>query len=49
MLVSAAIHLAGLTAGKPPGVLIAAAQIVVGAALGSRFSGVRVSRIATLR
>ena len=46
MLVSAAIHLAGLTEGKPPGVLIAAAQIVVGAALGSRFSGVRMGRIA---
>jgi len=46
MLVSAAIHLAGLTAGKPPGMLIAAAQIVVGAALGSRFSGVRIGRIA---
>ncbi|UEM05298.1 AbrB family transcriptional regulator [Skermanella rosea] len=46
MLLSAAIHLAGLTAGKPPGVLVAAAQIVVGAALGSRFSGVRLSRIA---
>jgi membrane AbrB-like protein len=46
MLVSAAIHLAGLTTGKPPGVLIAAAQIVVGAGLGSRFSGVRIGRIA---
>ena len=46
MLVSAAIHLGGLTTGKPPGVLIAAAQIVVGAALGSRFSGVRIARIA---
>ncbi|WP_084164712.1 AbrB family transcriptional regulator [Skermanella stibiiresistens] len=46
MLLSAIIHLAGLTSGKPPGVMIAAAQIVVGAALGSRFSGVRLSRIA---
>ena len=46
MLLSAAIHLAGVTTGKPPGVLIAAAQIVVGAALGSRFAGIRLSRVA---
>lgn len=45
MLVSAAIHLAGLTEGKPPGALVAAAQVVVGASLGSRFAGVRLHEI----
>ncbi|WP_207476570.1 AbrB family transcriptional regulator [Arenibaculum pallidiluteum] len=40
MLASAALHLAGVTDGRPPGVLVAAAQIVVGAALGCRFAGV---------
>jgi uncharacterized protein len=39
MLLSAAIHLAGLTAVKPPGLLVAAAQIVVGSAIGCRFAG----------
>jgi len=45
MLLSAAIHLGGLTAGAPPGVLVAAAQVVVGSALGCRFTGIRVERI----
>ncbi len=45
MFLSAAIHLAGLTEGKPPGVLVAAAQVVIGASLGSRFSGLDVRRI----
>jgi len=40
MLCSAAIHLAGLTTGKPPGLLVAAAQVVVGASIGCRFAGV---------
>lgn len=39
MVLSAAVHLAGLTAAEPPGLLIAAAQVVVGAAVGSRFGG----------
>ncbi|HYH37366.1 MAG TPA: AbrB family transcriptional regulator [Azospirillum sp.] len=45
MLMSAALHLAGLTEGKPPGVLVAAAQVVVGASLGCRFAGVRLREI----
>ncbi|HYG89427.1 MAG TPA: AbrB family transcriptional regulator [Azospirillum sp.] len=45
MLLSAAIHLAGITAGKPPGVLVAVAQVVVGSALGCRFVGVRLHQI----
>ncbi|MEQ8967743.1 MAG: AbrB family transcriptional regulator [Azospirillaceae bacterium] len=38
MVLSAAIHLAGVTGGSPPGVLVAAAQVVVGAAIGARFA-----------
>lgn len=45
MLLSAAVHLAGLTEGRPPGALVAGAQVVIGAALGCRFSGLKVSRI----
>ena len=45
MLLSAAIHLAGLTEGKPPGLLVAAAQVVIGASLGCRFTGLEVRRI----
>ena len=40
MIVSAAIHLAGLTTTSPPGIFVGAAQVVVGAALGSRFTGI---------
>ena len=46
--VSAAAHLAGLTAATLPGELVAAAQVVVGAAIGCRFAGsdpARVGRI----
>lgn len=45
MLVSAAIHLTGLTAGKPPGLLVATAQVVVGSAIGARFAGESLTRI----
>lgn len=45
MLLSAAIHLAGLTEGKPPGLLVAAAQVVVGASLGCRFTGLEARRL----
>ncbi len=41
MLLSAAAHLCGATAAKPPAALLAAAQVVVGAAVGCRFVGVR--------
>jgi len=40
MLLSAAIHLAGVTDGTPPAILVALAQIMVGSAIGSRFRGV---------
>jgi membrane AbrB-like protein len=45
MMLSAAVHMAGLTAGTPPGVLVAAAQVVMGAAIGCRFRGVPIRRI----
>ncbi len=39
MLLSACIHLMGISSSSPPNELIAVAQIVVGAAIGCRFSG----------
>lgn len=41
LVLSAGIHLAGLTQATPPAVLVAAAQVVLGAAIGSRFHGYR--------
>ncbi|MGQ3047262.1 MAG: AbrB family transcriptional regulator [Niveispirillum sp.] len=46
MLLSAGLHLAGLTAVKPPGLLVAAAQVVIGASIGGRFQRVPLMRIA---
>lgn len=46
MAVSAAVHLAGVTDSRPPGELVAVAQVVVGSAVGSRFAGVRFALIA---
>lgn len=40
MIGSAVVHLAGLTAAHPPPVAVALAQVVIGAAIGSRFVGV---------
>lgn len=40
MLVSSAVHIAGLTHASPPLALVLAAQLVVGASMGARFSGV---------
>lgn len=40
MIGSAIVHLAGLTAAHPPPVAVAVAQVVIGAAIGSRFVGV---------
>ncbi|WP_428665742.1 AbrB family transcriptional regulator [Reyranella sp.] len=39
MIISAAAHLGGLSDSKPPGELVAAAQVVVGAGIGCRFVG----------
>ena len=45
MLMSAIAHLSGLTASKPPGELVAAAQIVVGAGIGCRFVGAAIDQL----
>lgn len=45
MLLSAAVHMAGWTSATPPFELIAAAQVVVGTALGARFAGVALRRV----
>ena len=45
MILSAAVHLAGLTAWAPPGELVAIAQVVVGSAIGARFAGIGFRRI----
>jgi membrane AbrB-like protein len=39
MLVSAAVHLGGLTGSAPPATLVAVAQLVMGCSLGCRFAG----------
>jgi membrane AbrB-like protein len=46
MAASAAVHLAGWTSAQPPVELVAAAQIVVGSAIGCRFAGVAFGAIA---
>ncbi len=45
MVLSAAVHIAGWTAAPPPFELIAAAQVVVGTALGARFAGLTLRRV----
>jgi len=45
MLMSAIAHLAGLTNSKPPGELVAAAQIVMGAGIGCRFVGAALDQL----
>jgi membrane AbrB-like protein len=45
MILSAVAHLFGLTNSKPPGELVAAAQVVVGAAVGCRFVGASLDRL----
>ncbi len=45
MLASAAIHIAGVTKAIPPYELVFVAQVVIGAAIGARFTGVPVQRV----
>lgn len=45
MIMSAAAHLGGLTASRPPGELVAAAQVVVGASIGCRFVGAAIDKL----
>ncbi len=45
MILSAVAHLGGFTSSKPPGELVAAAQVVVGAGIGCRFVGAAIDRL----
>ena len=45
MVLSAALHLSGLVSAQPPGELIAAAQVVLGGAIGARFVGMAFSEL----
>jgi len=45
LFLSSAVHLAGLTEASPPFFIVAAAQLVIGASVGCRFSGVQLSLI----
>jgi membrane AbrB-like protein len=45
MLLSAAVHLSGLSQATPPGALVALAQVVMGTAVGCRFAGVSLRRV----
>ena len=46
MILSAVVHLAGWTTANPPRELVALAQIVVGAAIGCRFTGIQLGLVA---
>lgn len=45
MILSAIVHLGGFTNSKPPGELVAAAQVVVGAGIGCRFVGAAIDKL----
>lgn len=45
MVLSAAVHMAGFTAAKPPGELVNLAQVVIGTNVGCRFVGVPVRQV----
>jgi membrane AbrB-like protein len=45
MLMSAIAHLSGFTDSKPPGELVAAAQVVVGCGIGCRFVGTALNQL----
>ena len=45
MILSAIVHLAGVTDSKPPGELVAAAQVVMGTGIGCRFVGAAIDRL----
>ena len=46
MVVSAAVHLTGLTSAAPPFLLVAIAQVVIGSTVGSRFAGMKLREVA---
>ncbi|MCC7045260.1 MAG: AbrB family transcriptional regulator [Alphaproteobacteria bacterium] len=45
MIASAAAHMTGLTAARPPAELISAAQVVMGVGVGCRFAGTRLGEV----
>lgn len=45
MMLSAAIHVSGITQATPPGLLVATAQVVMGTGIGCRFAGTAVRDI----
>jgi membrane AbrB-like protein len=45
MLLSAAVHLAGWSESRPPAVLVALAQVVIGATVGARFASLRLRTV----
>jgi membrane AbrB-like protein len=45
MVLSAIVHMVGLTGSKPPDPVVAFAQVVIGAAIGARFSGMALQQI----
>ena len=45
MLMSAIVHFVGFTDARPPNEVVAMAQIVVGTAIGARFSGTKTSEV----
>jgi membrane AbrB-like protein len=45
MIASAAVHLLGLSHGAPPFALVAAAQLIIGATVGCRFTGYPLHRV----
>jgi membrane AbrB-like protein len=48
MVLSAIVHVAGITGSKPPDALVAFAQIAIGAAIGGRFGGMALGHIARI-
>jgi membrane AbrB-like protein len=45
MLMSGVVHLAGFTDARPPNEIVAIAQIIVGTAIGARFSGIKTADV----
>ncbi len=48
MLVSAVVHISGISSSAPPTELVAAAQVVIGCSVGVRFSGVPLRQVLTI-
>lgn len=46
MIVSAGVHLSGLTDAAPPVIVVSLAQVILGSAVGARFSGMKLHEVA---